>query len=76
MARNRRRPVTRGDLLHRWAAAMGTTYGAALDAHADTEIEQLRTTVEALEDVRARREGQRRSFARSQPTTTVRGETR
>lgn len=76
MAR-RRRPLTRDDLLHRYATVKGLTYGEARDVHGATEIESLRAVVESAEaQRRPAYDAQRRSFARAQPTTTVQGQTR
>lgn len=76
MARHRR-PLTRDDLLHRYASATGRTYGEAHDVHGDTDIEELRDIVDVYEAKRSdERPGRRRSFAASQRTTTVHGQTR
>ena len=77
MAQSHRRTLTRDDLLHRYASAMGTTYGEARDLHADSELHMLRDLVDTLERTRAdERPGRRRTFARSQPTTSIDGQTR
>lgn len=72
-----RAPLTRGDLLARYATATGLSFDEAHNIHGDTEVEDLRATVESLEaytpdPVFPRR----RSFARSLPTTSVQGYTR
>lgn len=45
----RRRPLTREDLIHRYARVRGLTYPAAFDAAADVTDEVLRAAVEDLE---------------------------
>lgn len=70
-----RRHLSRGDLLHRYARATGSSFDTAHDIHGATDIEDLRAIVETLERA-AVLPGGRRSFARSQPTTTVQGVTR
>lgn len=80
--RNRRKPLTRDDLLHRYATQTGMTYGEAVDVHGETDIEHLRAVVESLEILTIdhmpldRRPGAYRAFARSQPTTRATGQTR
>jgi hypothetical protein len=69
--------VTRVQLIRRYAAATGGPTGAAHDLHWNTDIEVLQDLVESLE--RTSMQGpfpRRRSFARSQPTTTIKGQTR
>lgn len=75
MAR-RARVLTREDLLHRYANAKGWTFGQAHDAGYALNNEQLRDVVENAERHLGTQPGQRKSFAQSQPTTTVRGQTR
>lgn len=74
MAR-RRRTITRGDLLARYARLTGSSFAAAHEIHGGTDIESLRAVVENLER-HAVMPGRRQSFARSQPTTSVQGQTR
>jgi hypothetical protein len=69
------KPITRDDLLHRLARATGLTYGEAWDFAGDMTDERLSQHVEETERVRSQ-PGRRRSFARSQPTTSVQGQTR
>ena len=45
----RRRPLTRDDLLHRYARARCITYGQAHDLHGGDDMEELRALVEAYE---------------------------
>lgn len=70
-----RAQLTRGDLLARYATAVHCTFDYAHDVHGATEIDQLREIVETYEADRGAFP-QRRSFARSLPTTSVQGITR
>ena len=75
MARHRR-IITRGSLLDRYATVSGLTFGEAHDLHKDTDIQVLRDLVDSLESHRGVPFPQRRRFAKSQPTTSLHGQTR
>lgn len=70
--------VTRDALLHRYANAMpeAVTYGFAADQLAGYSLDSLRDLVESVENRQRVTMGRRRSFARSLPTTSLRGQTR
>lgn len=76
MSGKRRAVLSRLELLRRYAAASGSSDEAARAVHAGTDIDDLRAIVESWESGQVTSGGARRSFARSQPTTTVKGQTR
>lgn len=74
MARHRA-TLTRRQLIRRYGRATACSETTAWRLHRDTDVEELRDLVEALER-EAVTPGGRRTFARSQPTTSLRGQTR
>lgn len=70
------RTITREDLLHRYANACRYTFGEAHDLAANLSNRDLQNLVETIERLRNPSRGRRQSFARSQPTTSLDGQTR
>ncbi len=71
----RRKILTREELYARYSRLTGCSVPRAAQMHHGTDIEDFRAIVETLEGHTMLR-GRRVSFARSQPTTSIQGETR